>query len=251
MLLLPVKYIWPSVLMIVLLLTAHGAKADFYRFETEEGVVVFTNAPTSNAAVRIMKEELPKTKLAKASFKSKRLLVEDNKPVALDQSSPKLHVPVSGRISSNYGWRHDPINGNLKHHSGIDIAVASGTPIKSIAPGRVTFSGARGGYGNLVIIEHDNGVVSLYGHNSLLLASTGELVDGQSTIALSGSTGRSTGPHLHFELWKNGMNLTQAYVEDRSGSFKTTNVASSRVQHDEIRRFVEKNGTIVFTNLPQ
>lgn len=94
-------------------------------------------------------------------------------------------------------------------------------------------------------------MTSLYGHNSLLLVATGEQVDAQTTIALSGSTGRSTGPHLHFELWKHGTNLTQAYVEDRQGSFKNATIVANRIQHAEIRRFVEKNGTIVFTNLSQ
>ena len=115
----------------------------------------------------------------------------------------------------------------------------------------VTFSGMRGGYGNLVVIEHNNGMVSLYGHNSLVLVTSGEYVDASKTIALSGSTGRSTGPHLHFELWKDGSNLTQAYVQNRNGGLGAVELASSRVQRDEIRRFVEENGTMVFTNLPQ
>lgn len=240
-------------LVFTTLLLAVSVKAygDFYRLETEDGVEVFTNTPTRSGAVKIMKEDAPPRPSEKKKFALKKTLQEKRKPFTDNQENLQLQIPVTGIISSNYGWRHDPIDGNLKHHSGVDIAVASGTPVKSIAPGKVTFSGNRGGYGNLVIIEHDSGMVSMYGHNSLLLASTGQLVDTQTTIALSGSTGRSTGPHLHFELWKGGTNLTQAYVEDRQGSFKNATIAANHIQHDEIRRFVEKNGTIVFTNLPQ
>lgn len=237
-------------LVIVLVFAASCADADFYRFQAEDGVEVFTNTPTNSSAVKIMKEDVPR-KPALKKLLVKRAILEERKPVTENEDNRQLQIPLTGTISSNYGWRHDPIDGNLKHHNGVDIAVATGTSVRAIAPGRVTFSGNRGGYGNLVIIEHDGGMISLYGHNSLLLVATGQMVDAQTTIALSGSTGRSTGPHLHFELWKNNMNLTQAYVEDRRGSFKYSTVAANRIQHQEIRRFVEENGTIVFTNLPQ
>jgi len=240
-----------TVLLIILsLIIPNSAFADFYRIEGDDGVEVFTNTPTSSGAVKIMKEDTPrktpqKKKTSRTTSQESKITFTD------DRENIPLQIPVVGVISSNYGWRHDPIDGDLRHHNGVDIAVASGTPVKSIAPGRVTFSGSRGGYGNLVVIEHDNGMVSMYGHNSRLLVSTGESVDGNTTIAFSGSTGRSTGPHLHFELWKNGINLTQAYMEERRGSFKNAAVAVNWIQHQEIRRFVDANGTIVFTNLPQ
>lgn len=241
--------------ILLLLLTHSEADADFYKYQAVDGVEVFTNTPTTSDAVKIIREDSPRRVAAparkKAATHKSAHSAQNQASTKQDQEDALLRLPVSGTISSNYGWRHDPIDGNLKHHSGVDIAVRSGTPVKSIAPGRVSFSGTRGGYGNLVIIEHDNGMVSLYGHNSLILVTVGENVDAHKTIALSGSTGRSTGPHLHFELWKNGDNLTQAYVQSRSGNFTDADVASSRVQHDEIRRFVEKNGTLVFTNLPQ
>lgn len=238
-------------MLLALSLTA-AAHADFYRFETEDGVEVFTNTPTNSGAVKIMKEDAPARSFQKKKVTLKKALQENpSAPLSNGGDSLKMDIPLTGRISSSYGWRHDPIDGNLKHHSGVDIAVISGTPVKAIAPGTVTYSGNRGGYGNLVIIEHEGGMTSLYGHNSLLLVSKGEMVDAGKIIALSGSTGRSTGPHLHFELWKNGLNLTQAYMEDRQGSFSNATMATSRIQHMEIRRFVEKNGTIVFTNLPQ
>ncbi|MEW6738989.1 MAG: peptidoglycan DD-metalloendopeptidase family protein [Nitrospirota bacterium] len=117
----------------------------------------------------------------------------------------KLKLPAVGKVTSRYGLRHDPIDGRLRHHSGIDIAMPEGTPVPSAAPGRVVFSGFSSGYGNCVIIEHENGLTSLYAHNSLNLVKTGDVVDKNRVLALSGSSGRSTGPHLHFEVRKEGV----------------------------------------------
>ena len=102
-------------------------------------------------------------------------------------------LPVNGIITSNYGWRHDPIDGGIRHHNGVDIAVPVGTSVKAIAAGRVIQSAWRGGYGNLVSIDHGDGTVSLYGHNAQLLVAVGEQVQAGQAVALSGSTGRSTG----------------------------------------------------------
>lgn len=117
----------------------------------------------------------------------------------------KLKLPAVGKVTSRYGLRHDPIDGRLRHHNGIDIAMPEGTPVVSAAPGKVVFSGFSSGYGNCVIIEHDNGLTSLYAHNSLNLVKTGDVVDKHKVLALSGSSGRSTGPHLHFEVRKDGV----------------------------------------------
>lgn len=121
-----------------------------------------------------------------------------------------LRLPVRGRITSRFGLRHDPIDGKLRHHNGIDIALPEGTPVCPIASGKVVFSGFSSGYGNCVIIEHDNGLTSLYAHNSVNLVKTGDVVDKNKIIALSGSTGKSTGPHLHFEVRKNGTAIDPA-----------------------------------------
>jgi murein DD-endopeptidase MepM/ murein hydrolase activator NlpD len=111
--------------------------------------------------------------------------------------------PVNGNISSNFGWRKDPIDGTTRFHNGIDIEVPSNTPIKSFMQGEVTFSGWKKGYGYMVEVSHPNGYTSRYGHNSKVMVKEGDKVDTNTTIALSGSTGRSTGPHLHFEI-RNG-----------------------------------------------
>lgn len=114
--------------------------------------------------------------------------------------------PVSGGwISSDYGNRWHPILGKYKWHSGIDIAVNSGTPIKAAEDGTVILSGSNGGYGLCVIIDHGGSISTLYGHASKLLVKVGDVVTRGQTIALAGSTGVSTGPHLHFEVRVKGV----------------------------------------------
>ncbi|GAB6183175.1 M23 family metallopeptidase [Thermodesulfovibrio hydrogeniphilus] len=116
----------------------------------------------------------------------------------------KISLPVPGRLTSSFGMRLDPIDGKRRHHNGIDIAVAEGTPIKAVMSGKVIYSGYTKGYGNCVIVEHENGIQTVYAHNSKNLVKVGDRVDANTVIALSGSTGRTTGPHLHFEVRKDG-----------------------------------------------
>ncbi|MGE5607358.1 MAG: murein hydrolase activator EnvC family protein [Bacteroidota bacterium] len=116
----------------------------------------------------------------------------------------KMLWPVKGRITSNFGWRYHPVVKKKKYHSGLDIAVRSGTPIAAADSGVVLVSGWRGGYGNFLAIDHGNGISTCYGHNSRLLVKVGEKVIKGQTIAFSGNTGLSTGPHLHFEVRING-----------------------------------------------
>jgi murein DD-endopeptidase MepM/ murein hydrolase activator NlpD len=116
----------------------------------------------------------------------------------------QLCWPVSGRISSPFGWRMHPILRKKKYHSGIDLAVSTGTAVKAADSGRVLVSGWQGGYGNFIALDHGKGISTCYGHNSRLLVKAGELVKKGQTIAFSGNTGLSTGPHLHFEVRVNG-----------------------------------------------
>jgi murein DD-endopeptidase MepM/ murein hydrolase activator NlpD len=112
--------------------------------------------------------------------------------------------PVRGPITSEFGWRVHPILKTKRYHSGLDIAVPMGTPVAAAASGRVILSGWVGGYGKTVIIDHGGGISSLYGHNSTLLVSVGQDVKAGAIISKAGSTGLSTGPHVHFEVRKNG-----------------------------------------------
>lgn len=113
-------------------------------------------------------------------------------------------VPSSHRITSAYGYRIHPVYKTKKFHSGIDIGASYGVNIVAAADGTVTLSADNGGYGKCLIINHGSGISTLYGHNSVLLVSKGERVAKGQIIAKAGSTGVSTGPHLHFEVRVNG-----------------------------------------------
>lgn len=118
-----------------------------------------------------------------------------------------LSKPVSGTITSRYGRR------SSGYHTGLDIANKTGTPIKPVAKGTVTFAGWKGSYGNLVIVSHGKGVETYYAHCSKIYASKGQEVSTNDTISLVGSTGNSTGPHLHLELRVNGQTVNpQKYI---------------------------------------
>ena len=108
--------------------------------------------------------------------------------------------PVKGRISSKYGMRKHPIYNKMMFHRGIDIASQSGNNVYAAASGKVIFAGYKGGYGNYIIIRHNNGYQSAYGHLSKVLVKKGQWVKQKTSIAKVGSTGVSTGPHLHFEI---------------------------------------------------
>lgn len=115
--------------------------------------------------------------------------------------------PSYSRISSGYGNRVHPIYGTVKFHDGVDLASASGTPILAFAPGTVTVSGLNGGYGNYISINHGGGLMSFYGHCSKLYVSKGAKVTAGQKIAAVGTTGNSTGCHLHFGMHLNGSSV--------------------------------------------
>jgi len=115
--------------------------------------------------------------------------------------------PTTGEVTSTFGWRNSPWGGGKELHQGIDIANSMGTPIVAVADGDVVQSTLAGGYGNVVQIDHGNGIVTIYGHNSRLLAQVGDRVRKGQVIAYMGSTGRSTGPHVHYEIRINGTSV--------------------------------------------
>lgn len=134
--------------------------------------------------------------------------------------------PVDSDITSSFGWRQDPIDGETRFHYGIDFKVPSHTPVKSVMAGEVVFSGWEAGYGKMVEIKHANGLTSRYGHNSKLTVKVGDQVEAGTVIAQSGSTGRSTGPHLHFEIRKDDQALDPiAFFQE-----KNTNVLAKNAE---------------------
>jgi murein DD-endopeptidase MepM/ murein hydrolase activator NlpD len=123
----------------------------------------------------------------------------------LDASLMPSGTPVrSGYISSRYGYRADPLTGSPDFHPGIDFDGDYGTDILAVGSGVVSFSGIKSGYGNTIEIDHGNGYVTRYGHNSRNLVSVGDPVRDGDVIGKVGSTGRSTGTHVHFEVWRDG-----------------------------------------------
>jgi len=111
---------------------------------------------------------------------------------------------IGGWISSHFGFRSDPINGHTAFHQGVDIAAEPGSRVIATGPGVVSFAGFKTGYGNVVEITHPTGYVTLYGHNARNLVREGDTVQKGQAIAVIGSTGRSTGTHVHFEVERNG-----------------------------------------------
>ena len=125
-------------------------------------------------------------------------------PNSAGSTTPSIW-PAHGVITSSFGSRTDPVYGGGAFHAGVDIADDYGTQVVATAAGVVTFAGPTdGGYGNLVEIDHGNGIVTRYGHNEAVLVSAGQRVNQGQAISLMGSTGKSTGPHVHYEVDVNG-----------------------------------------------
>ena len=248
--------------LICILATPVFCHADIYRFVTVDGIESFTDAPVNKGARVVIREhtKTPKRQKHAKALKFHNISLDEivektvNSTILPPEQSlpdsiePRL-PPVGGVITSTVGMRIDPIDGKLRQHNGIDIAIPEGTPVMPVAAGVVVFSGPRPGYGYTVLVEHANGMVSLYGHNSRLEAIQGQVVDRNTVIALSGSTGRSTGPHLHFEVWQAGTNVTTAFMPGSTMQLPKTRLAAARARIS-FRKAVLDDGSVLFTNIP-
>jgi murein DD-endopeptidase MepM/ murein hydrolase activator NlpD len=155
--------------------------------------------------------------LASINNLGQQLAVKSQQLQALESLITGYHIDeqisLSGRpietgwLSSYYGMRVDPFTGNPAMHKGIDFAGKSGDQVVATAAGIVSWAGERYGYGNLVEIEHGDGIITRYGHNDSLMVKAGDLVTKGQEIALMGNTGRSTGAHVHYEVIKNGQQI--------------------------------------------
>ena len=176
--------------------TVHEGKEGSSMITSE---VVYENG--AEVSSRVLSESVmlaPVTKVVRVGTKTKDVLKEG------------LYEPLSGVVSSEFGKRWG------RNHEGLDIAVPVGTPVKSAECGTVLFCGDAGTYGKLVKIDHGGGVVTAYAHLSEINVSLGQAVKANTPIALSGNTGRSTGPHLHFEVVKGGVPLNpRKYIKKR------------------------------------
>jgi len=147
---------------------------------------------------------------ASGSYDTSKIIKDLDKSISesIDNAQPlRAEMPVKGVISSEYGMRAHPITGELKFHHGMDIAAKEGTPIHPVKAGEVIFSGQQHGYGNVIIIKHDDGYVTKYAHCEKSLVNKGDMVDVSTEIGLVGETGEATGPHLHFEVAHNGKSI--------------------------------------------
>ena len=133
------------------------------------------------------------------------------------QDSSRIALPVHGRMTSGFGERFHPILGYVRFHDGVDLAASAGTPIVAAADGRVVGAGWHGGYGQQVEIAHSGGLETSYGHMSRIAAHIGQVVRKGEVIGWVGSTGLSTGPHLHFEVTRNGRPVNPMSVKMNNG----------------------------------
>ncbi len=140
---------------------------------------------------------------------------EASAPAKEKEDEELFAIPAEGFLSSRFGLRSDPITGLNREHQGLDIAAGMGAPVCASRAGRVIFSGERGGYGKLIILDHGDGYTTYYGHNSKLLVEEGKWVEALEPVALSGNSGRTTGPHVHFEVRHRGKPLDPESLIDR------------------------------------
>jgi murein DD-endopeptidase MepM/ murein hydrolase activator NlpD len=169
-----------------------------------------------NALVREMHEQLEHLKMASDmqmnSFQELIVSLESQK--SLLAATPSIR-PSVGWISSVFGFRTSPFTGQREFHKGLDIAARTGTPIIAPASGMVTFVGKKGSYGLVAVINHGHGVVTRYGHLKNCMVKSGDRVKRGDKIALIGNSGRTTGPHLHYEVNVNGIPVNpQQYILD-------------------------------------
>ncbi len=181
----------------------------------DDGEFDFSSAPAVGGPEEVSDEQVRDTTLDRLLADLQALL--DNREMQLEllkdmMADRKLTrdvavagLPITkGWMSSGYGMRNDPFNGRKAWHKGVDFAGKMGAEVVAVGAGIVIRSEPHKGYGNLIEIDHGDGLITRYGHNKANLAAPGELVKKGQVIALMGSSGRSTGPHVHFEVYKNG-----------------------------------------------
>jgi murein DD-endopeptidase MepM/ murein hydrolase activator NlpD len=155
-------------------------------------------ADSGSIDIESLKEEIQKTA---ESIVSVREFLKEQRDIYM---ATPTGWPVDGRVTSPFGYRQSPLGGGTHFHSGMDISVPSDTPVRATADGVVTFSGWHSGSGNLVVLAHGFGYSTFFAHNRTTDVRVGQKVKRGEIIAYSGSTGNSTGPHVHYEVWKHG-----------------------------------------------
>ncbi len=178
-------------------------------------------APERDISLENMNKQISNLSLSMDDRNDKLLALETM--MMQDRSNawliPSVSPVKSSWFSSNFGWRIDPFTGKEAMHEGVDFVVPTGTPVYASAGGVVEYAGPHPQFGNLVEIDHGNGVVTRYAHNSKVLVKVGQMVKRGEKISLSGATGRATGPHMHFEVRYKGVAQNPArFLKDRDFS---------------------------------
>ena len=192
----------------------NGGEFDFEKTPGTGG-----NEKTEDISESELKENLKQIQ-AEFETSSQQLSVLESRlfEQELELKSQPTTRPTDGFITSGFGYRMHPVYGGRAHHDGIDFDANVGDPVRSAGNGLVKFAGWKSGYGNVVEIDHQNGYVSLYAHNSAFVVKVGDVVRAGQVVAKAGSTGRSTGPHVHFEVHKNGRSVNPRTFLDNSRS---------------------------------
>ncbi len=191
------------------------AESEFMRlFSLGTKEKVLENLRTADSGSIDMDALKDQIKSAMARVKDIQEYLKEQKDIYL--ATPR-GWPVPGNVTSAYGRRENPVHGGYDFHSGIDISAGPGTPVKATADGVVSFSGWSGGSGNLVALEHGFGYSTFYAHNKSISVRVGQYIKRGEVIAYSGSTGSSTGPHSHYEIWKEGRHVNpMPFMEGRN-----------------------------------
>ncbi|MFQ3615171.1 MAG: peptidoglycan DD-metalloendopeptidase family protein [Cyanobacteriota bacterium] len=168
---------------------------------TQEELI--TRLKQDQQALEEAEEQLARDSASLANLIRQRLAAASRSRIVI-RGNGIMSIPADGRLTSGFGYRVHPILGYRRFHAGIDFGAPTGTPIRAANNGVVIYSGWYGGYGRSVIVDHGNGITTLYAHASRVYVSEGQAVSRGEAIAAVGSTGFSTGPHLHFEVRKNG-----------------------------------------------
>lgn len=176
------------------------AKKQQYEVEASQQELLISRLETDQAALEAAQAQLARDSEEIATLIRQKVAAA----TGVIRGTGVFVFPVNGRITSGFGYRRHPILGTSRLHAGVDFGAPSGTTIYAADTGRVIFSGWYGGYGNTVIVDHGGGITTLYAHSSRLFVSVGQSVSQGQAIAAVGSTGLSTGPHLHFEVRQNG-----------------------------------------------
>ncbi len=243
----PETAIYPVLILLVLLLFAPS-----YAGSKPDGPI--GNPITGEAAASSFDGGTAHGKWKKTGLKDQKKLGEivERAIQAIEEAdggnSNNLDLPVKGVVTSKVGLRHDPFDGGLHRHNGIDIAIPEGTDVTPVASGKVLYSGQQHGYGNMVIVRHADGMITIYAHHSRNCVKTGDKVDKKTRIAYSGSTGRSTGPHLHFEAWQGGKNVTEAFLPNFAGRH-ISDGSDASLEKTNLRRVIMSDGTILFIDV--